>query len=335
MTPASPSQQLNAAVIGCGRIGGGDAGVDGTEILGHAAAYDRHEGFRLTACVEPDEVRRRAFMTRWKVARGFATIEEALADGVDWDVVSVCTPTPRHAADLRALLATSTLAVWCEKPLTGSAADSAEIVAAYAAAGKPLAVNHLRRWHPAMARLKAEIEAGEWGAVRAVAGYYTKGVRNNGSHLIDLIQYLIGPVGAASPAVARVDHDPDDPTIDAVLRTEDGTPVHLVGGDARDYALFELEIIAAGGSIRIERSGRAIRLRRPVDDPLAPGYRMLGDGDIIEVGSGDAFLRAADNLYRAVVDGAPLACDGATALATERICDALIARAGAWQQETL
>ena len=113
------------------------------------------------------------------------------------------------------------------------------------------------------------------------------------------------------------------------MRREAGVPVHLLGGDARDYALFELEIVAERGSIRIERSGCAIRLRRPVDNPLAPGYRVLDNGEIVEVGSGDAFLRAADNLHRAVVDGAPLACDGATALATERICDALIARADA------
>ena len=152
----------------------------------------------------------------------------------------------------------------------------------------------------------------------------TKGVRNNGSHLIDLVRFLVGSVHPVSGTLARNDDDgsdPNDPTIDAMLRTAAGAPVHLVGGDARDYALFELEIIAARGSVHIERSGRAIRLRRPMDDPDALGYRVLDDGELTNVGTGDVFLRAVDNLYHAVIDNSPLACDGATALATEQICE--------------
>ena len=251
---------LTVAVIGCGRIAGGlaqDANVTG-DALSHAAAYDRHQGFRTVACVEPDEARRRGFMDRWGVEHGFATIEEA-TDSLGFDVASVCTPTDRHETDLWRLLDTPVRAVWCEKPLTGSFQRSARIVEAYRGADKALAVNHLRRWHPAMRDLRAEIAADKWGAVRSVVGFYTKGIRNNGSHMIDLVQFLIGPLSVRAVATARIDYDAADPTVDAILTTQAGVPVHLVGGDARDYALFEVEIVAAGGSIRIERSGRSPR----------------------------------------------------------------------------
>ena len=320
---------LDAAVIGCGRVGGDWPAAKDGSVLCHAAAYDRHDGFRLVACIEPDKIRRQAFMTRWHVEHGHASLEEAVASGLRFDIASVCTPTARHATDLRALLKTSARAVWCEKPLTGSASESELLVAAYRSAGKHLAVNYLRRWHPEMQRLRSDIAGGIWGAVRSVVGFYTKGVRNNGSHMIDLVQFLIGPVRAVSVAAARCDHDRDDPTVDALLRGENGISVHIVGGDAGDYALFELEIVAERGAIRIERSGRTMVLRRPIDDPDVAGYRVLDDGERIELGAEDVFLRAADNLYSAVVDDAPLASNGATALAAEWVCDALVERAAA------
>ena len=333
---AEKKDVLCASIVGCGNMGGlGTRGSDGERIHNHAAAYDRHDGFCLADCVEPDEVRRKAYMAEWNVAQGYACIEDAVAAGETWDVVSICTPTARHAADLRALLRTSVRAVWCEKPLTHSAGESAGIVESYERAGKRLAVSYVRRWHPAMARLRRRLDAGEWGEVRSVVGYYTRGLRNNGSHLIDLIQFLVGPLQPIAGFKIRGDGSDyfGDPTVDAVLRASGGVSVHLVGGDARDYALFEVEIIAAQGSVRIERSGRAIRERRPRDDPDAAGYRILDDGQLTDIGTGDVFLRVADNLYRAVTDGAPLECDGRMALSTETICDALLERLGALEAE--
>ena len=321
------SKCLSALVVGCGRIGGGIVGDVRLDEPSHAAAYARHQGFRIAACIEPDPLHRTAFMAKWNVANGFANLDEAMAGGIHFDVASICTPTPQHAADLRTLASSNVRAVWCEKPLTAAAAESAEIVEAYQRVGKSLAVNYLRRWQPSMVDLKSRIADGEWGQVRAGAGFYTKGIRNNGGHLIDLVQWLLGPLEPKQAIISRIDHDPSDPNVDAILQLSNGAPIHLVAGDARDYAIFELEIIAARGALRIERSGRSIRTRRTTDDPDAEGYRILENGQFAMVATNDAFLNAADNIYHAIIDGAPLASDGATALAAERVCDALIERA--------
>ncbi|MDH3581353.1 MAG: Gfo/Idh/MocA family oxidoreductase, partial [Hyphomicrobiales bacterium] len=259
----------DAIIIGCGRIGGGD------ETLSHASAYVRHDGFQLTGCVEPDDTRRKAFMARWNVPRGYRSIQDAVKDNDDWSVASVCTPTPQHAADLRSLLETGVRAVWCEKPLTGRVKESEQLVTSYLNAEKHLAVNYLRRWHPAIQDLQAELAAGKWGTVKAMTGYYTKGLCNNGSHMIDLVHYLAGPLEPVAASWSAVSHEPSDPPIDAILRTRDGANVHLVVGDADDYALFELEIVAAQGTIRIEQSGRATRTRRTMEDPDSSGYTIL------------------------------------------------------------
>ena len=328
MTSTDPT--LTAAVIGCGRIAGGLSCTGGKDDPPtHADAYDRHPSFRLAACVEPDESRRLAFMRRWQIPHGFANLDECVAADVGFDVASVCTPTPVHAAILWRLLETPVRAVLCEKPLTDDASQSARLVDAYRAAETPLAVAYLRRWTPEMAKLKRELEGGSWGSLRTVIGTYTKGALNNGSHLVDLLQYLCGPLTLKAVTGQRIDGDAGDPTVDAVLVLDGGVPVHLIGADARDYALFELHLIAERGAIDVERSGQAVRRRRRVDDPCHDGYRHLDQGEWDECGHGDPFLRAVDNLYQALENGEALASDGESALDAQRLCQQMIEKAQA------
>ncbi|MEC9368531.1 MAG: Gfo/Idh/MocA family oxidoreductase [Pseudomonadota bacterium] len=321
---------LDAVIVGCGRIGGGLPETWSVEgIPSHAAAYHRHPDFHLAACVDPDTVRREGFMQQWGVAAGFATLAELAGSGLSFDVASLCTPTGLHEDGLRELLRTHARAVWCEKPLTADYRRSQELADAYRGAGKLLAVNHLRRWQPAMRKLADELAAGEHGAIRSITGFYNRGIRNNGSHMIDLIHMLSGRSRPIAARIARTDLDPGDPTVDALLEGKGGFPVHLVSSDGRDFAYFELEIVTAKGVIRVEQGGREIR-RRPVsDDPDSPGYRLPGGGSFEGTETGDVFLRAAQNLYGAVVNGETLASSAASAIDAEQICDILLEMAGA------
>lgn len=317
------SEPLDVLIVGCGRIAGGFDEEGGGPVRSHAGAYRAHGGFRLAACVEPDPERRTAFMAAWDVPQGFATLEEALGSGVAFDVASLCAPTPEHVAALEALLAARPRAVLCEKPVTGDLDATRRLVAAFAEAGVPLAVNHLRRFDGRVRTLKDELAAGDWGAVRSVVGLYNKGVLNNGSHMVDLIHLLFGPVAPVAVAGAREDGVPGDPTVDAVLRLDDGTPVHLVGADARDYAVFELSIVAEAGLLALCDSGFRLVTRRTRPSPRFAGYRDLGDGTVEATGLDEAMVAAVANLHDAVCEGVALWSDGASALAAQETCERL------------
>ena len=317
------SETLDVLIVGCGRIAGGfDESGDGP-VRSHAGAYRAHGGFRLAACVDPDAERRVAFMAAWGVAAGYATLAEALGDGVRFDVASLCTPTSDHAAALEALLAARPRAVLCEKPVTDDLAATRRLVAGFAAAGVPLAVNHLRRFDARVRALRDELAAGDWGAVRNLVGLYNKGVLNNGSHLVDLIHLLFGPLEPVAVVAARHDGFPGDPTVDAVLRLHDGTPVHLVGADARDYAVFDLSIVAEAGLLALFDSGFRLVTRRTRPSPRFAGYRDLEDGTVEATGLDEAMGAAVANLHDAVTRGAPLWSDGASALAAQETCETL------------
>ncbi len=324
MSSAPRSEPLRAAVVGCGAIGGEiDEARPGQDPVTHAGSYAAHPGFVLAACVEPDPARRSGFAAHWKVGHAFADLESLLAAGPDIDVVSLCSPTDHHAEALERLLASPVKAVFAEKPLTGDPAIGRRLVEAYAAAGKPLLVNFTRRWNRTFMRLKEEIARGEWGRPLSAVGVYTKGIRHNGGHLVDLLAYFLGPLSPVAVTGARLDHWSDDPTVDALLLSAEGTPVHLCGGDARAYSTFELTLLLERGAMAIESGGLVLRTRRTAPNPFVPGQADLAPGGTAETEWRTQFLAALDDLAHAVATGAEPVSSGHSALTAQILCSTL------------
>jgi predicted dehydrogenase len=321
--PHQPQQpQLRVLIVGCGNIAGGfDAERPASALpLTHAGAYWKHGGFRLVACVEPDAARRDAFMQRWLVEKGYSTIDAAAAAG-PFDLVSLCSPTALHGAHLAALLPLHPRLVFCEKPVTKSAAETEAAVEVCASAGVKMAVNHNRRWAPDIVRLQAELAAGQWGAVRSAIGLYNKGVLNNGSHLVDLLQMLLGPLDLLAAGAPVFDHWPDDPTVPALLQSRSGVPVTLNAAHAADYAVFELQLLTERGLIAMEDGGAGWRVRRVTGSAHFKGYAVLDGGTRTSGEYHASTLAAVTNIYQALTEGAPLASTGETALAAQRLCE--------------
>jgi predicted dehydrogenase len=102
-------------IIGCGRIAGGfdaDRPADAPPLT-HAGAFSKDPRFTIAACVEPDTERREAFRRRWDVGEAAADLASLGAAPGAFDVVSLCSPTEAHAADLEAVLALKPKLVFC------------------------------------------------------------------------------------------------------------------------------------------------------------------------------------------------------------------------------
>lgn len=313
---------LRVLVIGCGNIAGVfDQGRPTSDLpYTHAGAYTRDDRFVLVACVEPNDNRRSEFMAAWGIPAGFRTIEQALESGSQLDVISICSPTDSHAHDLEMVLRFKPKLIFCEKPVTTSVAETERLVAECGKLKIPLAVNYTRRWDPDISKLQSEMQVDRWGQLRSAVGYYNKGILNNGSHMLDLLHLLVGPLDIVKVGKPIHDFFPDDPTVSVWLEGSQGVPVHLVGGHAGDYAIFELQLVFSLGVLTMEEGGMYWRERRVADSTAFKGYRMLGDGVRRAGEYPRAMLQAVDNIYRAIYQGEPLASTGASALGAQRIC---------------
>ena len=316
-------EPLHVLIVGCGNIAGiFDHGRPSGDLpYTHAGAYMRDERFVLAACAEPNNERRSEFMAAWGVLAGFRSSEQVLEIGGQFDVVSICSPTDCHAHDLEIALRLKPKLIFCEKPVTTSVAETERFVTECGQSNIPLAVNYTRRWDIEISKLQVDMQAGRWGKLRSVVGYYNKGILNNGSHMLDLLNLLVGPMTIVKVGEPIHDFSPNDPTIPVWLQGSQGVPVHLACGHAEDYAIFELQLVFSQGMLIMEEGGMFWRERRAKDSASFKGYRVLDNGFRRAGGYPRAMTEAVDNIYYAINQGKPLASTGESALVTQCLCE--------------
>jgi predicted dehydrogenase len=317
-------------IVGCGNVAGGYdmAGGDARFPLSHAGAYRHHGGFDLRACVEPDDDRREGFMRHWGIAEGAASMQELLDRGCRVDVVAICSPTARHAEHLAAALRFGPRLVVCEKPVTPSLAETRHWVERYEAEGVALLVNHTRRWAPDVVRLARALAEGERGRLRSVSGTYSKGLLNNGSHMLDLLRMLCGDLTVVAAGEPRADFFAHDPSVPFLLRSGAGVPITVNVADAADYSIFELQVVTSDGVSAMEEGGQRWRERTVVPSPTFAGYRALDAGRFVDGEYRSAMTRMVGNQFEFLQSGALIACTGRDALAAQELCARVLEHSG-------
>jgi predicted dehydrogenase len=321
---------LNVLIVGCGNIAGGfdqERTPDDFPYT-HAGAYTRDGRFNLAGCVEPDVSRRAEFMQQWLVPEGYADISGLASHVGRYDVISICSPTSEHYLDVKSAIVLKPKLIFCEKPVTPSALQTAELVECCKVAGVVLVVNYTRRWDADVMRLRDELRAGVWGAIRSVTGVYTKGILNNGSHMIDLLHMLFGKLEVRSVGKPVLDLSPDDPTIPAFLECMNNINVQISCGHAQDFSLFELLIVTGKGVICMEDGGLNWRVRSAIESPHFRGYRSLDAGECKSGALPAATLAAVTEIHAALMQGGSISSTGENALAAQQICEVIRNMAG-------
>jgi predicted dehydrogenase len=142
----------------------------------------------------------------------YESFEAMLADP-RVDVVHITSPNHLHYPQAKAALAAGKHVI-CEKPLTMTSGESAELVRLAAASGLVNAVNFNLRFYPICRHLHQSVREGELGEVRLVSGHYLqdwllfdtdwnwrlepelggklRAVADIGSHWMDLTSHIMG-----------------------------------------------------------------------------------------------------------------------------------------------
>lgn len=313
----------NVLIIGCGNIAGGFDMNRAPDLppLSHAGAFSRHGGFLLRACVDPDHDRRQAFARRWDVEMDVADVSQLRVEPGAFDVISICSPTALHHEHLKQALALRPRVIFCEKPLTSELTTSKHLLRECNSSGVALVVNYSRQWDPVLADLATQLDNGRWGLVRSIVGHYNKGILNNGSHMIDLLFRLVGPLELVTTACAQFDFSESDPTVAALLTAARGrVPVYLNPGCAKDFAYFEMEIICELGVIRMHTSGLGWQFRNVVPSTQFEGYNSLGAPKETKGGYLETMVGAINDIYTYLQGGVSISSMGESAIEVQKLC---------------
>jgi predicted dehydrogenase len=311
-----------AAVVGLGNIGlGYDLGSnDAARVATHARAFAHHPGYRLVAGIDPDPAARALFEQHYQ-APAFADIGAILAAGVQPEVWSIAAPTLLHSQVFFDVIALRPVAILCEKPLAACVAEAEAMVTAATECGCALAVNYMRRFEPGVLSLRRLLADGALGEIYKGCAWYSKGLLNNGSHVIDLLAFLLGDAGEVQVLESGRTWAGHDPEPDVRLAFG-AARIVLLAAREECFSQFAIELVGTGGTVRYADGGHRIEVRRALSDPALPGYRMLaGETEALPTELKRYQWHAVDALHRHLSDGAPLNSSGDTALATLRTVD--------------
>lgn len=318
--------KFNVALVGCGNIAGGyDLNSHGEEpALTHAAAFAAHPEFNLLACCDPDYLKRNSFKEKWHFPYAVAEMGQLKNIDATFDVICICSPTYLHALHLDEALSLNPKLLFCEKPVTHNLKSSEDLIKRYAVRNIPFVVNYTRRWDPDVLSLRNEFVNLKWGKIFSVSGVYNKGILNNGSHMIDLIRFLLGDLKLISTGRAAYDFWKDDPSVPVLLETNSGIPVTLNIADAQYYSIFEIEFVTEFGLIRIEDGGMNLSTRQVVNSDDFPGYKKLGTRVQKTGGYKKSMSLAINHIYKILTEGSNAMSDGKSALETNKLCNKIL-----------
>lgn len=312
------SEPYSTVIVGLGRIGMGYDYSDRTGRLAitHASAFSQHPGFTLAAGIDPDPSLREQFTRRYDVPAyaDWYAVPVALRP----DVVALAVPTGMHEAALQAVLDRRPRVVLCEKPLAEDVAVGERMVEEAERSGCVLAINYIRRFEPGVRALKQRLATGEAGAIYKGIVWYSKGLFNNGSHMVDLLHFFFGAATAFHIVNRGRNWDARDPEPDVNIRFGD-VEVFFMAGREECFSRVEMELTGTHGLVKYLKGGEVIELWSTRDDPHYPGYRILdAQPESLETDFDRYQWHVVDGLYRYLASGEDLASTGWTALETLR-----------------
>jgi len=287
-------------------------------ILTHAHGYRACEGFELVGFVDQDPAKAEAASARWG-GTASDSIDKFL-DSQAIDVVSICLPDELHYSTLVALAAKPVKFIFLEKPAVTTAAEADVVSALFGELPIRVQVNYTRRFVPEIRRVREAIRSGVYGNFLTGTGYYGKGLLHNGSHMMDLLQFLVGDVGEVTKVSEVADFYDQDPSVSALLTMLGGGIFHLCHIDCGKFHVFELDLTFEQKRIRIRELGTVIEEYSVGDNRVFEGYRTLNKDAEYATEHSKAMYHAIANIRNNLDRNESLVCTLEESLETVKTC---------------
>lgn len=252
-------------ILGCGDV---------TEVKS-GPALQRAAGSKLVAVMRRNGERAADFARRHGVPRWYDNAE-ALVRDPEVDVVYVATPPGAHLEGAR-LAASAGKPAYVEKPMARHTPECDAMIAALAGAKQSLFVAYYRRALPRFLKVREVLESGALGTLTSVAyrqamplpvnadpaqGGWRIAVENSGggllldvgSHVLDLLDWYLGPLPLASVHAHTAHLGPHGLVEDSVavaFKTASGVPGSATWNFASAVREDRLEFTGTAGRISL------------------------------------------------------------------------------------
>ncbi len=242
-------------------------------ILTHSRAVQLHEDFEIIGAVDFDEKSIIAFETKYK-KKAYNNLNIAINECRP-DLVIISTPTSIHKSVFDEIIKFNFIeTILCEKPLSYNLKEARYIVEKSKEIGISLFVNYMRRCDPGVVKIKSIIDSYNVEFFAKGFVWYTKGVFNNGSHLINLIQFWLGKVKKINYKCLNRNWENLDKEYDFYIEFEKGK-VFFMSAWEEKFSHYTIELLHSNGRIRYEDGGHLIYTNNIENDNIFSEYKTL------------------------------------------------------------
>lgn len=309
-------QQLNAAVIGCGRMG---AFTSESVIrhaprcwlpLSHAEAICSHPRLRLAALCDTDAAMLQRAGDKYQVAHRYEDPRKLL-DAERPALLGLATRTVGRAELIEHAIAAGIRAIHAEKPLCNSVTELQRLREAFRRDEVFVTWGAIRRFFGVYRQALALAETGRYGALREIrVNFGSAPLFWTHPHSIDLL--LFGAAGRRVVGVqarladvttegraTAVDSDPR--VVSAGVYFDDGLAGHITQALGADFILScadaEIAVRADGARLEVYAAGEAVyptARELAIEDSEAPGGTLGPVSQLVACLDGDAGAIAAN-----------------------------------------
>lgn len=300
-------EKIKVGLIGCGWIGmGATQDILRPAPASHADAILLHEGFELTALYDPNPDAKSSARRLHPEVKFYDTIDDFFTSGIQAAVIA--SDADSHIKMIKECLAHGVKNILCEKPIANDILEAGQVYELVRHSGANVVVNHMRRFSPEIVRLRRYIRHDgirdtAIGNILSGHAYYDKGLLHCGTHIIDLLTFLLGDVVEVVAAHShQFEADGNDLSSEALLFF-DGCCISLKPFDSSQYAVTEIVLYGESGRITLaDMWGRAISIAglRQVRDFSA--YNEIDEGNSHTIINNEPFMISTyRHFYRTIV----------------------------------
>jgi predicted dehydrogenase len=302
----------------------------------HARAILSLKNARLAGICGTNQVKVKTLADKY-CCKAFSDMEEMFLSG-DIDIVTIATPSGAHMEPAIAA-ARHSIHVLCEKPLEISLERIDRMIMAHAEAGTRLGGIFNYRFNDTLQYIKKAVDSNRFGTITYASvhvpwwrneAYYTNSwhgtsdldgggaLMNQGIHMIDILQYLMGPVDSLQAYVATLAHKiAVEDTATAILQFRNKALGAIYGTTASFPGQFRrLEITGTRGTvIQVENSFKVWQFadQSDSDNEIFKAFSTIEGGGGVSDPAAIPFEPHARNIAAfidAVETGRPFEVDG-------------------------
>ena len=319
------SKVFKFSIIGAGNIASGYDNPLEKNILTHAHAITKVENAKLLGFFDIDFNKANLAAKKWG-CKAYKNINDLFIDLPE--AIIICVPNAFHYEILDLIINSKFIPklVICEKPLTDDYLLSLRIKKKYEEKNIPLWINYQRRLDTNFQILADKYHTGQLGSFLTGSLIYTKGLKHNGSHGLDLILFILGKPKKSIVVDKKYDFFENDPTLSANLFFDDGT-FHLQAADEKYYSIFEIDLLFQNIRYKFFYSASKVSIEEPLSDPNFENYKELFNTSTRDTEFFVCMIKIIQEAVRFLnCEIKDSFCNSLSAIETQKLCENLSAQ---------